>query len=224
MFKKILNSNLALRSISAFVGVPAVLLILFSGPLYISLMLAVVFIIAVFEWFSINRQSSAKSHLVFVLGVIYIIGSGILLWQVRESPQTILWLLILVWATDTFAYFTGRSIGGPKLAPSISPGKTWSGAIGGTVCGTLISFLLIKYLNDGLLLPPAIINNQFLTLVVIMLLVVGSQAGDLLESRAKRFFGVKDSGAIIPGHGGVLDRIDSIMMTSVLYGLIVNLF
>lgn len=113
-----------------------------------------------------------------------------------------LFLFAVVWATDILAYFVGRAVGGPKLAPSISPGKTWSGAAGGTVAavlaGTGIAHLLGSPLGLGALVA--------LTLVLSVL----SQIGDLFESSIKRRFGVKDSSQLIPGHGGVMDRVDGL--------------
>lgn len=113
-----------------------------------------------------------------------------------------LFLFAVVWATDILAYFVGRAVGGPKLAPSISPGKTWSGAAGGTVAAVLagagVAHLLGSPLGLGALLA--------LTLVLSVL----SQIGDLFESSIKRRFGVKDSSQLIPGHGGVMDRVDGL--------------
>ena len=114
----------------------------------------------------------------------------------------ILFLFAVVWATDIFAYFVGRSLGGPKLAPAISPGKTQSGAIGGTVGGVLAGIALAAFAGLG--------NLPLLALVALLLSIV-SQVGDLFESWVKRRHGVKDSGNIIPGHGGVMDRVDGLV-------------
>lgn len=116
--------------------------------------------------------------------------------------EATLFLFAIVWATDIFAYFTGRAIGGPKLAPSISPGKTWSGALGGTVAAVLA----------GLAVAQAFGSSPGWTAFVVLILALSvvSQAGDLFESSIKRRFGVKDSGTLIPGHGGVMDRVDGL--------------
>jgi phosphatidate cytidylyltransferase len=122
-------------------------------------------------------------------------------------------LLIIVIATDVFAFLTGRMIGGPKVAPSISPNKTWSGALGGLAASSIAAFAFHSFYQGtphSLLEGPA---NGMTGAIVIgaALLSVASQAGDFLESWLKRRANVKDSGSIIPGHGGMLDRLDGFL-------------
>lgn len=128
-----------------------------------------------------------------------------ILW-LRSDPvhglTSILWLLVLVWAIDTGAYAAGRTIGGPKLAPVISPKKTWSGLAGGVVSGLVVGGVA------GLVIDGAV---PVLLAVVSAVLALVAQAGDLAESALKRHFGVKDSSNLIPGHGGILDRIDGLV-------------
>jgi len=112
----------------------------------------------------------------------------------------------VVWGTDIAAYFTGRAIGGPKLAPRISPGKTWSGAVGGAVIAMIAGTALIYVVEGAFLWPVA-----FLALILSII----SQSGDLFESYIKRRFGVKDSSHLIPGHGGVMDRVDGLVFASI---------
>jgi phosphatidate cytidylyltransferase len=115
-----------------------------------------------------------------------------------------LWIaLVGTWATDTFAFFTGTYLGKHKLAPSISPGKTWEGTIGGLI-GSVVAIAIL-----GSFLKISLINSIFIGLLI----GVVAPIGDLVESAIKRFAGVKDSGRLLPGHGGVLDRFDSIMLT-----------
>jgi phosphatidate cytidylyltransferase len=109
------------------------------------------------------------------------------------------WLFAIVWGTDVMAYFGGRLIGGPKLWPRVSAGKTWSGTIVGIVCGGLVG-LAVALMAIGAASLPLFFLGLLLALV--------SQGGDLTESALKRRFSVKDSGALIPGHGGVMDRLD----------------
>jgi phosphatidate cytidylyltransferase len=113
-----------------------------------------------------------------------------------------LFIFAVVWATDIFAYFIGRAIGGPKLAPPISPGKTWSGAIGGTLASVLAGLAVVYLAGEPV---------GFGLVAVILLLSIASQIGDLFESWIKRRFGVKDSSRLIPGHGGVMDRVDGLV-------------
>jgi phosphatidate cytidylyltransferase len=140
-------------------------------------------------------------------GVLYAGLSGVSLAALRSGDHdgliTMLFLFAVVWATDIFAYFTGRAIGGPKLAPRISPGKTWSGAIGGAVCA-IIAGLAVLYIAR---------EQVSLWLIPIILVIsAASQCGDLFESWIKRRFGVKDSSHLIPGHGGVMDRVDGLVV------------
>ena len=115
-------------------------------------------------------------------------------------------LLATVWATDIFAYFVGRSLGGPKLAPSISPGKTWTGAVGGVAAAVAATLAVAAWFGPN--------GNPVLPIVVV-LVSIWSQIGDLFESWVKRRFGVKDSGTMIPGHGGVMDRVDGLVAAAV---------
>jgi phosphatidate cytidylyltransferase len=139
-------------------------------------------------------------------GILYAGLSGISLAAIRGDNQAgfvaTLFIFAVVWGTDILAYFVGRAIGGPKLAPRISPGKTWSGAIGGTVAGVAAS---------GLLTLGVFSRLSLWTMALAFLLSVASQVGDLFESFIKRRFGVKDSSHLIPGHGGVMDRVDGLV-------------
>ena len=123
----------------------------------------------------------------------------------------VVFLFAVVWGTDVGAYFTGRTIGGPKLAPRLSPNKTWSGAIGGAAVGTIAGSGLV--MAFGFSFSPALVAIGVLISSV-------SQCGDLTESAFKRAFGVKDTGGLIPGHGGVLDRLDGFMAAALLALLI----
>ncbi|PZU10451.1 MAG: phosphatidate cytidylyltransferase [Sphingobium sp.] len=118
------------------------------------------------------------------------------------------WALGLVWATDIGAYFAGRSIGGPKLAPRVSPSKTWAGLAGGVLAALVLGFLLQRF--AGLPIQLAAASG---------VLAVAAQLGDLLESAMKRRAGVKDSGMLLPGHGGVMDRLDGVVAAAPLAAL-----
>jgi phosphatidate cytidylyltransferase len=128
-----------------------------------------------------------------------------LLWLARDGPMgraTLLWTLAVVWATDIGAYAVGRTLGGPRLAPRWSPRKTWAGLCGGTACAALTGWATASLLQVSPALPLILVSTG--------LAIVG-QFGDLAESLAKRRFGVKDSSGLIPGHGGLLDRLDGLL-------------
>lgn len=125
-----------------------------------------------------------------------------------------LWLYGVVWTTDVAAYFTGRALGGPKLWPAVSPGKTWSGAAGGLIGAALVAGA-VAIVGLG----PLSTGAAAVVVLASALASVASQAGDLAESALKRSFGVKDSGRLIPGHGGVLDRLDGFLAVLLLAAL-----
>jgi len=141
------------------------------------------------------------------MGLVY---SGLSMWaliwlrQGEDGFANLLFLLPVVWASDIGAYTAGRIMDGPKLAPSISPQKTWSGSIGGLLAACLV----------GAAIAGGIAGDTTQAALIAVLLAAVSQIGDLAESWAKRRFGVKDSGTMIPGHGGVLDRLDGVMAAS----------
>lgn len=129
----------------------------------------------------------------------------------EQGAETVLWVMGLVWATDTGAYFFGRIIGGPKLAPRLSPNKTWAGLLGGMLSAGLVGAGIAAACGG----TPVVLGPLAAVLAVI------SQGGDLAESALKRWSGVKDSGALIPGHGGVLDRVDGLMPVAPLVALLI---
>ncbi len=140
------------------------------------------------------------------LGVLYMGLPGVLLVFFRSDAAfgvaAIFFLFLVVWSADTAAYFTGRAIGGPKLAPKISPGKTWSGLAGGLTVPTLLAYGFAVWLGDTRALALALLGAG---------LAFISQIGDLAESAIKRKFQVKDSGQLLPGHGGLFDRVDGLI-------------
>jgi phosphatidate cytidylyltransferase len=129
----------------------------------------------------------------------------------RRDPQdgllAVLWLFAVVWATDVAAYAAGRTFGGPKLAPSLSPKKTWSGAIGGAIGGVAAGLGVAAWGGASTLWPIAILA---------LVAAVATEIGDLFESGAKRAFGAKDSSHLIPGHGGLMDRLDGFLVAATL--------
>ncbi len=201
-----MSDELQKRIISAGLLAPLVLIfIYFGGTVYNALIVAVAVIMS-FEWQSIinsgNRALTepGKQKWAFV-GIVYITifaTSLIYLRNLESGCGIVLLLLLTVWATDIAAFFTGRFIKGPKICTKISPNKTWSGLIGGMIAAGLVG--AIASFAIAITLPHMVAFG--------MLIAVISQIGDFFESWVKRSFGVKDSGNIIPGHGGLLDRLD----------------
>lgn len=148
-------------------------------------------------------------------GAVYVGLPVLALLLLRVQPGGLVlafWAMALVWATDIGAFFAGRTIGGPKLAPRVSPNKTWAGLIGGVVAATGFAFAM--HVWTGL---------PFRLVMATPLLAVLSQGGDLYESWLKRRAGVKDSGSLLPGHGGVLDRLDGLVPVAPVAALLVEL-
>jgi phosphatidate cytidylyltransferase len=154
----------------------------------------------------------------FPLGTVYVAAPAAALVAIRADPTygtaSLVWIIALVVAADTGGYLVGRTVGGPKLAPRISPNKTWSG-LGGAVAGAALVGLLTAF----------ILNHTNVLMLTLISAVIGllEQGGDLVESALKRHFGVKDTSQIIPGHGGVLDRVDGLLAVAVAV-LVINLW
>lgn len=150
-----------------------------------------------------DRAAGRMERHVAQIAVPYVLLPAISLLYVMDQggSESIFWLLAVIWATDIGAYVSGRLIGGPKLAPAVSPKKTWSGAVGGLIWAVIASSG-VYWAYHGVFVP-------YLAAITILLSVI-SQAGDLFESALKRRFDVKDSGALIPGHGGLMDRFDGL--------------
>lgn len=150
-----------------------------------------------------------------VFGVVYVTLAVHGLWQVREVPDNGLlmaaWLFLIVWATDIGAYIFGRTIGGPKIAPSISPSKTWAGLFGGCVFAGIV-MVGMSSLNLGTF------DGHWVGMALLAVpLVILAQLGDFFESWMKRRAGVKDSGTLIPGHGGLFDRVDGLLPVAIVF-------
>ena len=148
----------------------------------------------------------AGANLWAAIGTLWIGAPCVaVLWLASDSASgraTLIWLFALVWATDSAGYIVGRWLGGPRLAPRFSPKKTWSGALGGLVAAGLVGAITANILGISMLSPVFWVS---------MGLSVAAQFGDLAESAAKRRFGVKDASSLIPGHGGLLDRLDGML-------------
>ena len=148
-------------------------------------------------------------------GILYAAIVAICPILLRQDPQmgfaALLFLFATVWSTDVFAYLVGRKIGGPLLWPRLSPKKTWAGAVGG-LAGGVVAGSIVAYASAG--------THLGIGGVLALILSIAAQAGDLLESAVKRRFGVKDASALIPGHGGVMDRVDGLLVAALVAVLI----
>ncbi len=203
--------GLPLRILSAVVLGPLVLAAIWFGFPWIDLVAAVAAPLMIWEWTKLTRGRPV----VRVLSYFYALAALVALLWLRHQPvlgrETVIWIIACIWATDVGAYFVGASAGGAKLAPRISPSKTWSGLIGGMASAAAVSAAMGFVFGLGTTLSLALIGA--------CLAVVG-QLGDLAESAAKRGAGVKDSGNLIPGHGGLLDRVDGLVAALAVVALV----
>ena len=203
------RSNLALRIVSSLVLAPLALIAAWLGGVVFVVFWVAAASIVLWEWSRLVvlgklRGFARVDWLAAGIGYAAVLLFAPLI--LRRDPAlgfaALAFLFAVVWATDIAAYFAGRALGGPKLWPAVSPKKTWSGAIGGTLGGIAAGLLTAKLF--GLSIAPMLV-------LVAGLLSVVAQAGDFLESAVKRQFGAKDAGSIIPGHGGVMDRLDGFL-------------
>ena len=240
-------NNLAKRTLSALVMIPAALGAVWAGGWLFKILLLAATVLMYWEWKTLvlskkpetTGKVSTRRMAWFAAGAVYIALPVIAVAYIRlhhipmcapvlaalapcdtelkdPSAYPLIWLLAVVWATDIGAYIFGRLIGGPKLASRISPKKTWAGLIGGMLCAGAVAELLLRSTDFW----QVIVILPIRPFTVGLLLAVVAQAGDLFESWVKRHYGVKDSGALIPGHGGLLDRVDGLMFASIVFAIL----
>jgi phosphatidate cytidylyltransferase len=177
-------------------------------------LLAAVIVLAI-STLGVASLAPAKRRTWIAAGVPYAGALGVAPIVLRsdngEGFLAVIFLFAVVWTTDIAAYFAGRAIGGPKLKPRVSPNKTWSGAIGGTLAAVVVALALAKV---------TALTGLFAIAMLAVILSICAQGGDLFESFLKRRFGAKDSGHLIPGHGGLMDRLDGFVTASVVAALI----
>lgn len=208
------KSDLMVRAGSALIMFAIAGTALWFGGLAFGLLLLVGGALVLVEWFALVRAmslgSGAKTGL-SILGPILVAGAMAGLWFIRDQlgVTAALWVFGMVWATDIGAYFAGRAFGGARLAPRISPSKTWSGLIGGMIAALIASATIGD--RAGIVGVPLWIG-LFMGLL--------AQLGDLAQSWMKRRAGVKDSGKLIPGHGGLFDRVDGVLPVALLLGVL----
>lgn len=177
-------------------------------------LLAAVIVLAI-STLGVAALAPAKWRTWIAAGVPYAGALGVAPVVLRSDSEdgflAVIFLFAIVWTTDVVAYFSGRAIGGPKLMAQVSPKKTWSGAIGGTLVAVIVAFVLAKMMA---------LSGLFAIAMLAVVLSICAQGGDLFESFLKRRFGAKDSGHLIPGHGGLMDRLDGFITASVVAALI----
>jgi len=216
---KFFNRNFFTRSLTALILAPIILLIIKVGGFIYYATVIIMAILMGFEWNDmINSAKNTKHKLIWkITAVIYTTipcASLIFIMNHHHGHKIVTWLILTIWITDISAYMCGRSIGGPKLLSKVSPNKTWSGLIGGVLAAAIFSHFAGNYLGSE--------HSKMLTSLTI-LLAIYAQIGDLIESWIKRIFEIKDSGNMIPGHGGILDRVDGIILTAPKVALVLAL-
>lgn len=204
-----ISGNLTKRIFTGVIAGVATLTLTFHSVYTFLALLALITLLAAREWLHIGKHiytGNLKARRLFALGFIpyfapALIALGWLRFLPQDSAILVCIVLALVWTTDIAAYATGRTFGGPKLAPAISPNKTWAGLIGAILATTAVAFMIASHLAYPLPSPY---------LLGIGIAVI-AQSGDFFESWLKRKASLKDSGTLLPGHGGILDRIDGLI-------------
>jgi phosphatidate cytidylyltransferase len=154
---------------------------------------------------------TSYSKYIYLIGYIilpFLLITKIPFGKVGYNPKIIISIFILIWTNDTFAYIVGKSIGKRKLFEKVSPKKTIEGFVGGVLFAVLASYIISKYYIE------IVESNTFIWIITALIVSVFGTIGDLIESKFKRIAGVKDSGRIMPGHGGILDRLDSVIFAT----------
>lgn len=199
-------TDLRTRLISAVILAVAAFLCIYFGSFLMLAMIAAFCYVGMKEWMDLPKSrnfSQLTNRKWFGFGLLYVGWACLAILLIRFSDDlgyaATIWLITITIGTDIGAYFAGRFIGGPKVAPEISPNKTWAGVGGGIIGAIILSSIFLS-------MASVPVNSSILKLVVIFSLI--SQCGDFFESYVKRRFAVKDTGSFLPGHGGILDRMD----------------
>jgi phosphatidate cytidylyltransferase len=222
------KSDLAVRTLSAVVMLAVAGTALWLGGWWFNAFAALVGLGVLWEWSGLSKRfaESSLSFFIWELGGIIYVGSAVyaLTYINRDQIDGLTGLLVwigMVIATDIGAYFAGRTFGGPKIAPKISPSKTWSGLSGGMLAASAVA-MIATYASYQEKLPDASQGHglEWLKALVVGCLVAAvAQTGDFFESWMKRRAGVKDSGRLIPGHGGLFDRVDGLLAVLFVMGI-----
>jgi len=209
------KDNTKQRIVTSLVLFPIAIYAIFFSQSLFNLLFVAIAILMSWEWGNITKTAQDKDKKKWqIIGFFYILIPVYSVIQIRTIDVDILfWMFAIIWTTDIFAFFSGKTFGGPKLAPSISPNKTWSGLAGGIISSVVI----------GLVCSSLFKGSPIFFMIASMSLSILEQISDLIESKIKRIFGVKDSGNVIPGHGGVLDRLDGIVLVAPVILLLITI-
>lgn len=208
------KENTKQRVVTALILIPIALYAIFYSKDFFLFLAIAIAIAMTAEWLDMTRNQVEQTKW-RLIGLFYILIPIYAVIKIRLYDADILfWMFAIIWATDIFAFFAGRTLGGAKLAPGISPNKTWSGLAGGVIASIVIGFMSSFMFAGGVLFFVFI--SAFLSII--------EQVSDLMESKFKRIFGVKDSGNLIPGHGGVLDRLDGMMLVAPAVLVLITMF
>ena len=210
-----MNKELQKRILSSIILIPISLFFIFQGPVFFAFFLSVFFLTSSYEWLKMNKKEFFR-----VLGIFYLLLICYLTYLFRQNFffQFILVIIVCIF-TDLGGYIFGKIFKGPKLI-KISPKKTYAGLIGSFILSIIAALIYVKYINLGqaayleiqsLLLENDLENFNLYFLIIILLISLTSQIGDLIISYFKRLAKVKDTGNLLPGHGGLLDRVDGII-------------
>jgi phosphatidate cytidylyltransferase len=224
------KSDLGVRVASAIVMVVLAGTALWLGGWVWTAFVAVIAGIAYTEFVTLLRKANSRSLALAAAAIIGAVYVGFAAYSLTaNNGDLVLYVLITVIVTDIAAYFTGRSIGGPKIAPKISPSKTWSGLAGGmlaagiwlSIAGIMGSYSIADQGPQSPEIQPDALRWTGIKFFFLgALLAVAAQLGDFFESWLKRRAGVKDSSKLIPGHGGVFDRVDGLIPVAIIFGLL----
>ncbi|NUX01264.1 phosphatidate cytidylyltransferase [Wolbachia endosymbiont of Madathamugadia hiepei] len=206
------NNNFVIRILSSIV-----ILLIFSFATYFSdlsfyLLIFSIAVLSSFEWYNLTQGN--RILYIFALLLIALPNASLIyLYNLSQGKYVLVWLILTIWSIDITAYLFGKNFGGAKICPIISPGKTWSGLLGAILAGIVCTIFGSIFLG---------LFSVFYSPVVGLAISTLAQLGDFTESLIKRVYNMKDSGSMIPGHGGVLDRMDSFIFTAPLIAIYIS--
>ena len=219
-----MDNELVKRFLSSIIILPLSIIFIFYGSIFFIFFLSILFLICSYEWIKMNKKNIINK----IYGIIFLIFSFYSAYEIRENVgfKFLLFIILVTVSTDLGGYIFGKILKGPKLT-AISPNKTYSGLIGSFILSLIVGFIYIKNFSSplGEIIQqklPQIYNNYELNIFFLILLISFiSQVGDLIISYFKRLAKIKDTGKILPGHGGILDRIDGLIFVLPIFYIII---